>query len=129
MLCNMPVAIEQHVEWITDCIAHMREHGIDRCEAAAEPAEKWGEHVNAAAHATLLPLATPGISAPTFPASRACSCLTPAAWLATAPSATTSLPRATRASSCVPGAAAGPGERDATLNDFSAGAKIASPGV
>ena len=29
VLCNMPVAIEQHVEWITDCIAHMRENGID----------------------------------------------------------------------------------------------------
>jgi hypothetical protein len=54
----MPVAIEQHVEWITDCIAHMREHGIDCCEAAAEAAEKWGDHVNTAAHATLLPLAT-----------------------------------------------------------------------
>ena len=26
VLCNMPVAIEQHVEWITDCIAHMRAH-------------------------------------------------------------------------------------------------------
>ena len=24
VLCNMPVAIEQHVEWITDCIAYMR---------------------------------------------------------------------------------------------------------
>jgi cation diffusion facilitator CzcD-associated flavoprotein CzcO len=58
VLCNMPVAIEQHVEWITGCIAHMREHGIDCCEAADEAAEKWGEHVNAAAHVTLLPLAT-----------------------------------------------------------------------
>jgi hypothetical protein len=100
VLCNMPVAIEQHVEWITDCIAHMREHGIDCCEAAAEAAEKWGEHVNTAAHATLLPLATiPGISAPTSPASHACSCRTQAAWLTTAPSATMSPPRVTKVSS------------------------------
>jgi hypothetical protein len=36
---NMPVAIEQHVEWITGCIAYMREKGIDRCEARAEAAQ------------------------------------------------------------------------------------------
>ena len=24
VLSNMPVAIEQHVEWITDCIGHLR---------------------------------------------------------------------------------------------------------
>src|SRR6185503_3256926 len=28
VLTNMPVAIEQHVEWITDCIAHLRSNGI-----------------------------------------------------------------------------------------------------
>src|SRR3546814_18376572 len=33
VLCNMPVALEQHVDWITDCIAHMRRHGIERIEA------------------------------------------------------------------------------------------------
>jgi cation diffusion facilitator CzcD-associated flavoprotein CzcO len=55
VLCNMPVAIEQHVEWITDCIAWMRDHGFDRCEAYPEAAEKWVTHVNEAANATLLP--------------------------------------------------------------------------
>jgi cation diffusion facilitator CzcD-associated flavoprotein CzcO len=58
VLTNMPVAIEQHVDWITRCIAYMRDNGIDRCEPAAEAAQKWGERVNAAAHKTLLPLAT-----------------------------------------------------------------------
>ena len=57
VLCNMPVAIEQHVEWITDCISNMRENGIEWIEAAPEAAEKWGAHVNDAANATLLPLA------------------------------------------------------------------------
>src|SRR5262249_32744746 len=33
VLCNMPVAIEQHGEWITDCITHMRQHGLERIEA------------------------------------------------------------------------------------------------
>jgi len=54
VLCNMPVAIEQHVDWITDCIAHMREHGLDRIEAKADAAEKWVEHVNEVANGTLL---------------------------------------------------------------------------
>ncbi|HXP75222.1 MAG TPA: NAD(P)/FAD-dependent oxidoreductase [Stellaceae bacterium] len=58
VLCNMPVAIEQHVEWITDCIAHMREHGLQCIEARSEAADQWLEQVNAAANATLLPLAT-----------------------------------------------------------------------
>ena len=55
VLCNMPVAIEQHVEWITDCIAWMRDHGFDRCEANREATERWVAHVNEAANATLLP--------------------------------------------------------------------------
>jgi cation diffusion facilitator CzcD-associated flavoprotein CzcO len=58
VLTNMPVAIEQHVAWITGCIAYMRENGIERCEPQAEAAQKWGERVNAAANKTLLPLAT-----------------------------------------------------------------------
>ena len=54
VLCNMPVAIEQHVEWITHCIEHMRNNKIDTCEASQEAADKWVEHVNEAANATLL---------------------------------------------------------------------------
>ena len=57
VLCNMPVAIEQHVEWITGCISHMREHGFERIEPTAEAVDRWVEHVNAAANATLLPQA------------------------------------------------------------------------
>jgi len=57
VLCNMPVAIEQHVEWITHCIAHMRAHGMERIEAQPEAVDRWVEHVNEAANATLLPQA------------------------------------------------------------------------
>lgn len=57
VLCNMPVAIEQHVEWIADCIAHMRANDIARIEAKAEAMDQWVEQVNAAANATLLPQA------------------------------------------------------------------------
>jgi cation diffusion facilitator CzcD-associated flavoprotein CzcO len=58
VLCNMPVAIEQHVDWITDCIAHLREHGIARIEATPQAAEAWVAEVNQAAEATLLPQAS-----------------------------------------------------------------------
>lgn len=57
VLCNMPVAIEQHVEWITECIRAMRERGASRIEATPEAANRWVEHVNEAANATLLPKA------------------------------------------------------------------------
>ena len=58
VLCNMPVAIEQHAEWIADCIAHMRALGLERIEAKPESMDDWVEQVNAAANATLLPQAT-----------------------------------------------------------------------
>jgi cation diffusion facilitator CzcD-associated flavoprotein CzcO len=54
VLTNMPVAIEQHVEWITGCIAHLRERGTRTIEPSAEAAREWGERVQQAARATLL---------------------------------------------------------------------------
>jgi cation diffusion facilitator CzcD-associated flavoprotein CzcO len=58
VLSNMPVAIEQHVEWITQCIAHLRSEGLSRIEATPEATEGWVAHVNDAAEATLLPMAS-----------------------------------------------------------------------
>jgi cation diffusion facilitator CzcD-associated flavoprotein CzcO len=58
VLCNMPVAIEQHAEWISDCIAHMRANGLRTVETTEAAAEEWGRAVNDAANATLLPKAT-----------------------------------------------------------------------
>ena len=57
VLCNMPVAIEQHVDWITDCIGHMRQRGLSKVEPAEHAAETWLERVQTAADATLLPKA------------------------------------------------------------------------
>ena len=57
VLTNMPVAIEQHAEWITECIATLRKKGLARIEAATEAALDWGAEVNKAGDATLLPLA------------------------------------------------------------------------
>lgn len=58
VLCNMPLAIEQHVDWITDAIGHMRERGLERIEARPEAAESWVAQVDEAANATLLPMAS-----------------------------------------------------------------------
>ena len=54
VLCNMPVPIEQHVEWITDCIAHMRDVGATKIETTEAAMADWGREVQRAANATLL---------------------------------------------------------------------------
>ncbi len=53
----MIVSIEQHVDWIADCIAFMRDHGLDTMEAKKEAEDKWVAHVNEVAHTTLYPQA------------------------------------------------------------------------
>lgn len=58
VLTNLPIAIEQHVDWITNCIRDMRAQGIRRIEAKPEAAESWVKHANEAANATLLPMAS-----------------------------------------------------------------------
>ena len=55
VLCNMPVAIEQHVEWIRDCISYMEENKISSIEATEDSMDKWVAHVNDAANVTLMP--------------------------------------------------------------------------
>ena len=55
VLSNMPVSIEQHVEWITDCIACMRATGKTTIEALPDAQTQWGEHVNEAVSGTLIP--------------------------------------------------------------------------
>ena len=57
VLCNMPVAIEQHADWITDCIRHLHDSGLERIEARADAMDKWVAEVNEAARKTVLPLA------------------------------------------------------------------------
>ena len=53
----MLVAIEQHVDWVADCIAYLREHDIESIEATAEAEDEWVDHVNAVADLTLFPKA------------------------------------------------------------------------
>jgi cation diffusion facilitator CzcD-associated flavoprotein CzcO len=55
VLTNMVMSIEQHVEWITDCLVHLRRGGHDRIEAEPAAVERWVAHVNGIAGFTLLP--------------------------------------------------------------------------
>ena len=57
VLCNMPVAIEQHVEWVTDCIEQMETKGVQRIEPDEQAVTDWVGHVNDVANSTLLPQA------------------------------------------------------------------------
>ena len=57
VLSNMIVSIEQHVDWIADCIAYLRERGRGSIEATPEAEEAWVAHVNEVGHATLYPRA------------------------------------------------------------------------
>jgi cyclohexanone monooxygenase len=57
VLSNMIVSIEQHVDWITDCIGYMRERGFEAMEASRDAEDKWVAHVNEVAHTTLYPQA------------------------------------------------------------------------
>ena len=53
VLGNMPVSIEQHVDWICDAITHMRRHGLHGIEPTLEAETNWGEHVKELADGTL----------------------------------------------------------------------------
>jgi cation diffusion facilitator CzcD-associated flavoprotein CzcO len=57
VLSNMPVSIEQHVEWITGCIEHMQKNGIATMEAEADAEIQWTAHVAEVANASLMPTA------------------------------------------------------------------------
>jgi cyclohexanone monooxygenase len=54
---QMILAIEQHTDWIADCLTHLRAHGYTRIEAAPQAQDAWVQHVNDVADSTLYPLA------------------------------------------------------------------------
>ena len=53
VLSNMPVSIEQHVEWISDCLAHMESEGADRFEVTADAEANWVRRCNELAESML----------------------------------------------------------------------------
>ncbi len=57
VLSNMIVSIEQHVDWIADCLVHLRSRSIECIEASEHAENSWVEHGNEVANQTLYPLA------------------------------------------------------------------------
>ncbi|CAB4567653.1 unannotated protein [freshwater metagenome] len=55
VLTNMIMSIEQHVEWITDCISHIVSSGKATIETTEKNQDEWVAFVNAVADMTLYP--------------------------------------------------------------------------
>ncbi len=55
VLSNMLPSIEQHVDWIADCMAYMRDRGHAAIEATPEAEDEWVAHVGEVASHTLYP--------------------------------------------------------------------------
>ena len=53
VLSNMLVSIEQHVEWISDCIGHLQDRQLASIEAMPDAQDAWVDHVNEVANMTL----------------------------------------------------------------------------
>ena len=57
VLTNMPVAIEQHIEWISDLIEYMRERNIEVAEPDDDAETAWASDVYEAVQPTMFILA------------------------------------------------------------------------
>jgi len=57
VLINMIVSIEQHVDWIMDCLTQMQAKSKSIIEADRGAEDSWVEEVNTVAHRTLYPRA------------------------------------------------------------------------
>ncbi|WP_206030776.1 MULTISPECIES: NAD(P)/FAD-dependent oxidoreductase [Rhodococcus] len=57
VLANMVTAIEQHVEWTSDCLAYMDSHGYETIEPTQKAEDEWVAHVNEMASYTVFPKA------------------------------------------------------------------------
>ncbi|MES2303779.1 MAG: NAD(P)/FAD-dependent oxidoreductase [Pseudomonadota bacterium] len=57
VLSNVVLSIEQHVDWIAQCLVDLRAQGVTRIEATSEAESAWMEHSDAVAQQTLFPRA------------------------------------------------------------------------
>ena len=55
VLTNMMVSIQQHVDWIGDCINYLRDNNLAAIEAEQPAQDEWVEFVNNMANLTLFP--------------------------------------------------------------------------
>jgi acetone monooxygenase len=52
--CNMTTCLQQQVDWITDCIKHLRERGLSEIEPTEQTQDQWVVHHDEIANATLV---------------------------------------------------------------------------
>lgn len=64
---QMILSIEQHTDWIADCIGTLRRRGLSRVEATVEAEDAWVEHVKEVADRTLYPRAKSWYSGSNIP--------------------------------------------------------------
>ncbi|TKJ17998.1 steroid monooxygenase [Blastococcus sp. CCUG 61487] len=57
VLSNMAVSIEQHVDWVTDCLVDLRARGMTRIEPTPVAEAGWDQYVADSAAITLYPTA------------------------------------------------------------------------
>jgi cyclohexanone monooxygenase len=57
VISNMMVSIEQHVEWVADCLAYLQTTNMASIEATPEAQASWDAHVNEVANKSLYPQA------------------------------------------------------------------------
>ncbi|WP_277874641.1 flavin-containing monooxygenase [Mesobacillus harenae] len=53
VLSNMMVSIEQHVDWVADCIGYLRENNLEAIEATVPAEEAWSQQCNDIAEMSL----------------------------------------------------------------------------
>ena len=58
VLSNMVASIEQHVDWIANCLDYLLSHDIQSLEAEKSAEDDWVAHVNEVASKTLYPRAS-----------------------------------------------------------------------
>jgi cyclohexanone monooxygenase len=54
---QMILSIEQHTDWIVDCLKYLDVHELDRIEPQPQAEAAWTQHVNEVAAGTLYPMA------------------------------------------------------------------------
>ena len=57
VLSNMILSIEQHVDWIANCLRYLADHGLRSIEASEAAEDAWVDHVHQIGEFTLYPLA------------------------------------------------------------------------
>ena len=54
VLSNMVISIEQHVDWIAECLDYLRKHGRNRIEVKQESEDNWGRHISEISEGSLI---------------------------------------------------------------------------